>query len=98
MTLTKANLIESIAEANGYSQAKARKITETMLEIIKSALENGEDILIGGFAKFCVNKKEERRGRNPATGDDLYGLIFQWIFGGFFNLETTIISICMDWE
>ena len=71
MTLTKANLIESIAEANGYSQAKSRKITENMLEIIKSTLENGEDVLISGFGKFCVNKKEERRGRNPATGDDL---------------------------
>ena len=71
MTLTKANPIESIGEANGYSQAKARKITETMLEIIKSTLENGEDVLISGFGKFYVNEKEERKGRNPATGDEL---------------------------
>jgi integration host factor subunit alpha len=69
--LTKANLIVDIAEANGYSQAKAIVITETMLEIIKRTLESGEDVLVSGFGKFCVKKKEERRGRNPATGDDL---------------------------
>ena len=32
-------------------------------------MESGEDVLISGFGKFCVKKK--RRGRNPATGQDL---------------------------
>jgi len=27
--------------------------------------------LISGFGKFCVKKKRERRGRNPATGEDM---------------------------
>jgi integration host factor subunit alpha len=27
--------------------------------------------MISGFGKFCVNEKKERKGRNPATGDDL---------------------------
>jgi integration host factor subunit alpha len=40
------------------------------LEIIKSTLESGEDILISGFGKFNVKEKGERRGRNPSTGDD----------------------------
>jgi integration host factor subunit alpha len=34
-------------------------------------LESGEDVLISGFGKFQVRKKRERRGRNPATGEDL---------------------------
>jgi integration host factor subunit alpha len=41
------------------------------LEIIKSTLEKNEDVLISGFGKFCVKQKKQRRGRNPATGDDL---------------------------
>jgi integration host factor subunit alpha len=41
------------------------------LEILKKTLENGEDILISGFGKFWVREKRERRGRNPATGEDL---------------------------
>ncbi len=40
-----------------------------MLEIIKNTLENGEDMLLSGFGKFCVRDKKKRRGRNPATGD-----------------------------
>ena len=44
---------------------------EKLLEIIKSTLESGEDILVSGFGKFCVNEKNKRKGRNPATGEDL---------------------------
>jgi integration host factor subunit alpha len=44
---------------------------ETLLELIKGNLEKGEDVLISGFGKFCVKKKNERRGRNPATGNDM---------------------------
>lgn len=71
MTLTKADLIESTAEANGFPKKQATDTIETLLEIMKSTLESGEDVLISGFGKFCVNEKNERRGRNPATGTDL---------------------------
>jgi integration host factor subunit alpha len=27
--------------------------------------------MISGFGKFCVKEKRERRGRNPATGEDM---------------------------
>jgi integration host factor subunit alpha len=44
---------------------------ETLLEIIKRTLESGEDVLVSGFGKFCVKEKRERKGRNPATGEDM---------------------------
>jgi integration host factor subunit alpha len=44
---------------------------ETLLEIMKRTLESGEDVLVSGFGKFCVKEKHERRGRNPATGEDM---------------------------
>ena len=44
---------------------------ESNLEIIKSTLESGEDVLISGFGKFCVKEKRERRGRNPATDETM---------------------------
>lgn len=44
---------------------------KTPLEIIKSTLQNAEDILISGFGKFDVKDKRKRRGRNPATGQHL---------------------------
>lgn len=71
MTLTKAQLIDAIVEANGFPRKKASDTTETLLEIIKATLESGEDVLVSGFGKFCVKQKTERRGRNPATGGDM---------------------------
>ena len=44
---------------------------ETLLEIIKRALESGGDVLVSGFGKFCVREKQGRRGRNPSTGEDM---------------------------
>ena len=71
MTLTKAALIDAIAESNGFPKNRATETVESLLEIIKQTLENGEDILISGFGKFWVREKRERRGRNPHTGEDL---------------------------
>lgn len=71
MTLTKDHLISALAEANGYPRIRAVELVETLIEIIKSKLVSGEDVLISGFGKFCVKEKRERRGRNPATGEDM---------------------------
>jgi integration host factor subunit alpha len=70
-SLTKARIVESVVETNGYTQKKAFETVEIILELIKRSLENGEDVLISGFGKFCVKKKKKRRGRNPATGEDM---------------------------
>ena len=71
MALTKAQIIDEISTRNGFTKKKSIETVETLLETIKKTLESGEDVLISGFGKFCVKEKSERRGRNPATGDDL---------------------------
>lgn len=70
MTLTKSDIVDDLAKA-GFTRKKTVDILEDLLEIIKQNLEKGEDVLISGFGKFCIKKKGMRRGRNPATGDDL---------------------------
>jgi integration host factor subunit alpha len=70
-TLTKAHIVDSVAVANGYTRNKSFEIVEILLELIKAALESGDDVLISGFGKFCVKEKAKRRGRDPATGKDL---------------------------
>ena len=70
MALTKNDIITSVHEL-GFTKKKSVEVIETLLEIMKSPLEKGEDVLISGFGKFCIKKKKERRGRNPATGSDL---------------------------
>ena len=71
MALTKSHLIDAIAEQNGFSKKKSTETVETILEIIKSTLASGDDVVISGFGKFCVKDKRERKGRNPATGEDM---------------------------
>jgi len=64
MALTKAQIIEEISNRNGFTMKKSTELMESLLEILKSALESGEDVLISGFGKFCVKDKNARRGRN----------------------------------
>jgi integration host factor subunit alpha len=71
MNLTKKQIIENIAEQLGFPKKQSTELVEQLLETIKSTLASGEDVLISGFGKFCVNNKKERRGRNPATGDSM---------------------------
>ncbi len=70
MTLTKADLIDSINK-HGLTRQESSQVVESILEIIKKTLGSGEDVLVSGFGKFCVKEKRKRRGRNPATGQDL---------------------------
>lgn len=70
MALTKADLVENVAR-EGFTKKDSAKIVETLLGLIKSTLKAGDEILISGFGKFCVKEKKQRRGRNPATGEDL---------------------------
>jgi len=68
MSLTKEGLVNSIHNHFGLAKIKSTKVVESFLEIMKETLENGEDILISGFGKFCVKDKSKHRGRNPETG------------------------------
>jgi integration host factor subunit alpha len=70
MALTKSDIVAKIHDL-GFPKRKSVETVESLLEMIKNTLENGEDVLISGFGKFCVKNKKERRGRNPATGSDL---------------------------
>ena len=70
-SLIKADIVESVHNQLGFLKNESAEIVEILLEIIKSTLESGEDVLVSGFGKFCVKDKRRRKGRNPATGEDL---------------------------
>jgi integration host factor subunit alpha len=71
MALTKRMIVDSIQAELGYTLNQSVDVTETLLELIKSTLAGGDDVLVSGFGKFCVKEKAVRKGRNPATGDDM---------------------------
>ena len=70
MALTKNDIVGKV-NSMGFTKKKATEVIESLLEIIKSSLAGGDDVLVSGFGKFCVKNKNSRRGRNPATGEDL---------------------------
>ena len=69
MTLTKADIAEAIWNKTDIPKWRSAELVESIFEAIKERLESGEDVLISGFGKFCVKEKQERRGRNPQTGE-----------------------------
>lgn len=71
MALTKATIVDTIHAELGLPRKNCVETVEILLEIIKSRLAGGDDVLISGFGKFCVKEKRERRGRNPATDKEM---------------------------
>jgi len=71
MTITRAHLTDTIHNRLNLPKAKSAILVESVFDIMKNTLENGEDILISGFGKFCIKGKRDRRGRNPWTGEDM---------------------------
>ena len=71
MALTKNDIAERIRDQLGFPRNESIIITEALLELIKASLESGDDVLVSGFGKFCVNEKKARKCRNPATGENM---------------------------
>ena len=71
MTLTKAHIVENLFAKNLFTKGESAQIIETLFELMKQAMERGDDVLISGFGKFSVKEKPQRRGRNPQTGEPI---------------------------
>jgi integration host factor subunit alpha len=71
MTLTKEHIRQSIEDKLSLSRFESSHLIESIVEIIKTTLTSGEDVLISGFGKFTVKEKGARQGRNPQTTQEL---------------------------
>lgn len=71
MTLTKAHIVDRVYGRTQVTKKEAADYVNEILEVMKEALEEGEEIKLSGFGKFEVRKKGERIGRNPRTGDEI---------------------------
>ncbi len=70
-TITKADIVERVYDRIGFSKKEAADLVELVFETIKAELQKGDDVKISGFGKFEVNKKKDRIGRNPRTGEQM---------------------------
>jgi integration host factor subunit alpha len=69
--MTKADLVEVTYEKVGSSKKDVAEVVDNIFEVIKGALEGGEQVKISGFGNFSIRHKRARRGRNPQTGDEI---------------------------
>ena len=69
--MTKADIVEKIMTGTGLTKKDSTEMMETVFSIMKSTLERGENLKLAGFGNFQVKQKNDRRGRNPQTGETI---------------------------
>ncbi len=69
MTLTKADLVDSLVQELNVSRKDAVSYSELIFETIKETLQQGTNVKISGFGNWNVRDKRSRVGRNPQTGE-----------------------------
>ncbi len=67
-TLTKAAIVEQVANVAGLTKKRAEVIVETVFRSIAGGLRREEKVELRGFGSFRLRRREPRRGRNPKTG------------------------------
>ena len=71
MTISKAQLISSIAGDTCTPKVQVEALLKSFTHYIAAALKDGEDVRIAGFGTFAAKKTAARTGRNPRTGAEL---------------------------
>ena len=71
MALTKDKLVIRLQSQLGLTKPESRQMVERLFGLMKDTLTHGEELLVSGFGKFSVRKKNARRGRNPQTKESL---------------------------
>jgi DNA-binding protein HU-beta len=68
MHMTKAELIEAVADAAGVSKADAERTVGAFFDHVVKATKSGEKVAWPGFGSFSTTQRAAREGRNPQTG------------------------------
>jgi integration host factor subunit beta len=67
--LTKADIVEQISEQSDLNKKESFIVVDLIIDNIKKALSEGDKIELRGFGSFKVKKRNERKARNPRTGE-----------------------------
>lgn len=71
MSLTKAEIANHLFDEVGLNKREAKEFVDAYFELIKDALEAGENVKLSGFGNFQLREKNQRPGRNPKTGEEI---------------------------
>ncbi len=71
LTVTKADLINSMAEKAGVPKAAAKRFLDAFTDTVTESLKSGDKVTLVGFGTFSISERAERKGRNPQTGAEI---------------------------
>ena len=66
--MTKAELVEFMAEKADLTKADATRALDAMMEGVTKGLKKEGKVTLVGFGTFSAKKRAAREGRNPQTG------------------------------
>lgn len=69
--MTKAELVEKVAEKTGLTKKDSGRALDAVFEAITEALAGGQRVQLVGFGSFEVRRRAARKGRNPQTGKEI---------------------------
>lgn len=67
--MTKADIVDSLANEHELSKRQAGEILDMILDEITTALKQGEKVQLIPFGSFVIRDRKARTGRNPQTGE-----------------------------
>ena len=67
--MTKAELVEFMAEKADLTKADAGRALDAMVEGVTTGLKEDGKVTLVGFGTFTAKKRDAREGRNPQTGE-----------------------------
>jgi len=67
--MTKAELVERVADKIQLTKKQTEAVVNILLACITEALSEGDKVELRGFGSFRIRKRNPREGRNPKTGD-----------------------------
>lgn len=69
--MNQAQLIAQIATVSGENKTVVENVLKTAAAIIADELLTGGEATLPGLGKFSAKDKPARKGRNPATGEEM---------------------------
>lgn len=67
--MTKAQLIDTLADRVGLTKKTAAESVNTTLRLVMDAVAKGGNVVLTGFGTFKLRSRASRKGRNPQTGE-----------------------------
>jgi len=70
-SMTKAQLVDTLAEKTDLSKKDVSTLVDTMSDVVLNEVKKNGECVVPGLGKMVKSKRKARKGRNPATGEEI---------------------------